>query len=87
MPYLIKQAEKKITLDEDPKLIIDLFKNNFPLTGHGSTMLSLAHLKVGDTKQAEKIAVISWLDQKFDEKNFQLMIKNFKINFKQYCVI
>ena len=78
MPYLIKQAEKKITLDEDPKLIIDLFKNNFPLTGHGSTMLSLAHLKVGDIKQAEKIAAISWLDQKFDEKNFQLMIKNFK---------
>ena len=73
-----KASRKKITLDEDPKLIIDLFKNNFPLTGHGSTMLSLAHLKVGDIKQAEKIAAISWLDQKFDEKNFQLMIKNFK---------
>ena len=78
MPYLMKQAEKKITLDEDPKIIINLFKNNFPVTGHGSTMLSLAHLKIGDKQQAEKIAAISWLDQKFDEKNFQLMIKNFK---------
>ena len=38
-------------------------------------MLSLAHLNVGNTKQAEKIAAISWLDQKFDEKIFQHHIK------------
>ena len=34
-----KQAENSITLDEDPQLIINFFQNNFPLTGHGSTML------------------------------------------------
>ncbi len=77
MPYLFKQAENSITLDEDPQLIINLFKNNFPLTGHGSTMLSLAFLKLGDIEQAKKIATISWLDQKFNKKNFELMVKNF----------
>ena len=77
MPYLSKQAENSITLDEDPQLIINFFQNNFPLTGHGSTMLSLALLKLGDTEKAKKIAMISWLDQKFDEQNFELMVKNF----------
>ena len=78
MPYLSKQAEKKITLDEDPKLIIDFFKNNFPTTGHGSTMLSLAYLKTDNIEQAEKISAISWLDQNFEQKNFKLMVKNFE---------
>ena len=77
MPYLFKQAENSITLDEDPQLIINFFQNNFPLTGHGSTMLSLALLKLGDTEKAKKIAMISWLDQKFDKQNFELMVKNF----------
>ena len=59
MPYLFKQAENSITLDEDPQLIIKFFQNNFPLTGHGSTMLSLALLNLGDTEKAKKIAMIS----------------------------
>ena len=42
-------------------------------------MLSLALLKLGDTEKAKKIAMISWLDQKFDKQNFELMVKNFGI--------
>ena len=78
----MKIAEQKITHNEDPKLIINFFKNNFPVTGHGSTMLSLAYLKVGDIEQAEKIAAISWLDQKFDQKNFSLMTKILKMLYQ-----
>ena len=78
MPYLTKQAENSITENTDTNIILNFFKNDFPITGHGSLMLALANLKVGNIEKARKISVISWLDQKFNQKDFELMVKNFE---------
>ena len=70
MPYLSKQAENSITLDEDPQLIINFFENNFNFSRPFFTSFSYN----GDNKNTKLV----WKNKsvKIDDHLVFVAIKN-----------
>ena len=78
MPLLAERGERKLEYGRDSDVILEYFKSSFPKTGHGSLVLAKALMLLDKPLDAQKVAKISWLDQRFSNKDFSLMLENFE---------